>query len=224
MKRMIIKNKFFRRVSLSVLALCLSTLMSACVTTNEDGATTEEVVTPAHEKAEIYANLATGYMKKEQYEIAKRELERALTIAPNHSKSNYIMGLLLIDIEEYAEVERFMARAVQSDPQNSAAAHDLGTFLCQTGKELRSVVYLNPRLEPALLNLAKIKYDDESYLSARAYIERYFAITKPQPAPLLLGYQIELKLNANDVADDYRTQILEQFPSSKEAKGLRNKS
>lgn len=266
MKHMIMKKKLMKSVSLVVMLLAASGFITGCVTTNADGAKTEKIVTPNSEKAEIYANLATGYMKKEQYAIAQLELEKALTIAPNHSKSNYIMGLLLIEIEEYENVERFMVRAVQADSKNSAAAHDLGTFLCQRGKELRSVIYfdkavnnpffnrpelslmrageclnrigqtmkaegylkksldINPRLEPALFNLAKIKYNDESYLSARAYIERYFAITKPQPGPLFLGYQIELKLNAKGVADDYRTQILERFPSSNQAKSLRNKS
>ena len=172
----------------------------------------------------------------------------------------------MIEIEEYDRVEAFMVRAVQSDPKNSAAAHDLGTFLCQTGKEERSVIYFdravanpffnrpelslmrageclnkigkldraetylkkslefNSNLQPSLLNLAKIKYDQASYLSARAYIERYFAITKPQPAALYLGYQIESKLNAKDVAEKYRTAILEEFPSSNQARTLRNKS
>jgi len=242
------------------------TFMSACITTNGDGETTEEEVTPDIEKAEIYADLAIGYMEKEKYETAKGELEKALRIAPNHSKSNYIMGLLLIEIKEYDKVEPFMVKAVQSDPENSSAAHDFGTFLCQRGSELRSVAYfdkavanpffhrpelslmrageclnkvgettkaerylkksldLDPHLGPSLLNLAKIKYNEGSYLSARAYIERYVAITNPQPAELLLGYEIELKLKANDVADDYRKKILENFPSSPQAKSLRDKS
>ena len=266
MKGMTVKNKLIKRVSLVAVVLAASTLISGCVTTNGNGARTEKVEKPASEKADIYTDLAIGYMEKEHYETAQGELEKALAIVPNHSKANYIMGLLLIEIEEYDRVERFMVRAVESDPRNSAAAHDFGTFLCQTGEELRSVTYfdravanpyfnrpelslmrageclnkagqtakaetylkksleLNQRLVPALLNLARIKYDNESYLSARAYIERYFAITKPQPGPLMLGYEIELKLNATDVANDYRTKILEDFPSSNQARTLRDKS
>ena len=263
MKHMIIKKNLMRSVSLVIFSLSTLVFVSGCVTTNGDGATTEKVVTPATEKAEIYANLARGYIKKKQYAVAKGELEKALAIAPDHSKSNYIMGLLMIDIKEYDKVEQFMSKAVQLDPQNSAAAHDFGTFLCQTGKERRAVAYFdkavgnpffqrpelslmrageclykigeteraesylkksldtNPRLKPALFNLAKIKFDEGSYMSARAYIERFYAITKPQPESLFLGYQIESKLGANDVADDYRSTILENFPASEEAQGLR---
>jgi len=66
-----------------------------------------------------------------------------------------------------------------------------------------------------------IKHEQQSYLSARAYIERYLAITKPQPASLLLAYKIESKLKAVDVAEQYRMKLLEEFPGSKQAGSLR---
>ena len=88
---------------------------------------------------------------------------------------------------------------------------------------LKKSLAINARLKPSLFNLAKIKYDAASYLSARAYIERLFAITKPQPASLLLGYQIESKLKADDVASQYRTRLLERFPASDQARSLRTR-
>jgi type IV pilus assembly protein PilF len=135
-------------------------------------------------------------------------------------------------------------------------------FLCQTGKESKSIKYfeiavsnplfdraelsymrageclskindpkaeqylkkalsINGRLRPALLRLAVIKQQSRSHLSARAYIERYFAITEPQPESLLLAYQIESSLNATDVANSYRKQLLTNFPSSVQARSLR---
>ena len=248
------------------LGIVLTPLLTACVTTNGDGATTTEEVTPDRDKADIYAQLAVSYMKKEQYETAQGELEKALLIQPNHSQSNYVMGLLMIQTKQYDKVEGFMVRAVEADSQNSHAAHDFGSFLCQRGEELRSVEYFdravanpyfkrpglslmrageclyqvgrteqaeaylkqslqrNAKFKPALFSLAKIKYETQSYLSARAYIERFNAITKPQPAALLLGYQIELKLNANDVAEKYRAQLLDKFPASAQARSLRNRS
>jgi len=255
-----------KKLTLLVLGFIIISSLSGCVTTNSDGSTTTKTVTPDSDKADIYAQLARGYMNKKQYITAQRELEKSLAISPNHSESNYIMGLLKIQLEQYKDVERFMARAVESDARNSAAAHDFGKFLCQTGQELRSIDYfdkavanpffrrpelslmrageclykvgqvkrsevylkkslkVNPRLKPALFNLAKIKYESQSYLSARAYIERFNAITKPQPAALLLAYQIESKLNANDVARKYRTQLLETFPASTQARSLRNRA
>jgi len=254
------------KTTILALGFALLSQLSACVTTNADGEKTITEVTPDSDKADIYAQLAVNYMKKEQYETAQGELEKAFAIMPSHSQSNYIMGLLMIDTEQYNRVEKFMVRAVESDPNNSHAAHDLGTFLCRSGQEVRAIEYfdkavanpffkrpglslmrageclykvgqversedylkrslrVNSNLKPALFNLAKIKYETQSYLSARAYIERFNAITKPQPAALLLGYQIELKLNANDVAEKYRAQLLDKFPASAQARSLRNRS
>ncbi len=253
---------------LPVVFLTLIVLFSigGCITTDGEGSRTDRAITPANEKADIYAQLAVSYMQKKQFSTAQAELEKALNIAPNHSQSNYIMGLLMIEIKEYDQVEKFISKAIDTDPRNSSAAHDLGTFLCQRGEELRSIKYfdmaaanpyflrpelslmrageclnmigeperaevylkeslkVNPQLKPSLLDLAKIKYEGGSYLSARAYIERFFAITKPQPESLLLGYQIESKLNAIHEANEYRTQLLEKFPSSDQARKLRNKS
>ena len=65
------------------------------------------------------------------------------------------------------------------------------------------------------------RYDANNYLSARAYVERYFAITEPQPDSLLLAYKIESGMNAKSVADSYRTELLNNFPGSKEARSIR---
>ena len=235
----IIKKSAFKLMALSAL-LGSQFSLTACVTTNSDGATTTEVETPLSKKVDIYAELGRNYMQQKQYKIAEQELTKALEISPNHSDSNYIMGLLMIETKQYKRVEPFMLKAVQNNTANSSAAHDLGVFLCQTGQENKSIKYFdkavnnpyfkrpemslmrageclnkvgdsaraetylkealkrNSRMRPALLNLAKIKYDNQSYLSARAYVERYLAITKPQPAALLLAYKIESELNAND--------------------------
>jgi len=262
-KKIASKKALKQIAQLLIVSMALS--LTACVTTNGDGSKVTEVETPDRKKADIYAELARGYIKKKQYQIAERELRKAIQIVPDHSVSNYMMGLLMIETEQYDRVEPFMEKAVNSDNSNSSAAHDFGVFLCQRGQELRSVVYfdkaasnpyferpelsmmrageclykvgdviraetylkkslqLNPQMRPALFNLAKIKYQTKSYLSARAYIERYFAITKPQAASLLLGYQIESKLNARDVAEKYRVMLLENFPGSREARDLRSR-
>lgn len=214
------------------------------------------------DKALIHAQLARGYLQQKQYAIAKEELEEALRINPQHSQSNYIMALLMLELEQYEAAEGHFRDAVKFDRENAAAAHDFGMFLCQIDEERRAVEYfeiaagnplferaelsymrageclarigdagaegylkralsVNPTLRPALYRLALIKHEQNEDFSARAYIERYMSITKPQPAALYLAYQIESKLNAHEVANRYRTQLLEDFPGSEQANQLR---
>lgn len=235
--------------------------ISACVSSGKTDFS-KSSKKPKSDKAMIHAQLARGYLQKKQYAVARDELNQALRINPNHSISNYVMALLMMELKQYEDTERYFARAVRSDPQNSSAAHDYGMFLCQIHKERESVEYFelaannplferpdlslmrageclarikdpnaeaylkkalskNSRLSPALFRLAVLKYRDANYFSARAFIERYFAINKPQPQTLMLAYQIESKLNATDAADKYRKMLLNDFSGSDQAAELR---
>lgn len=264
-------NRMFSRylskhaAGVRVSAIVLATLVvSACTTTGPRPSVTNQQVQTQSDKALIHAQLAKNYLQQKQYAVAKNELETALKIDANHSDSNYVMALLMMELKQLEVAEKHFNRAVKSNRQNSAAAHDFGMFLCQTGRERKAVEYfeiaaenplfgkselsymrageclskindaqaetylkralqVNSRLRPALYRLAQINNDNQSYLSARAYIERFLAITDPQPESLLLAYKIESNLNATDVAAEYRRQLLADFPGSREAGQLRNK-
>ena len=254
-------NRWWRVIAISGVML-----LSGCASTGSGSSSSgDSDALSRADKALIHAQLARGYLQQKQYAIAKSELERALKINPSHSDSNYVMALLMLELEQYETAEEHFARAVRSDRENSPAAHDFGMFLCQIGKERKAVEYfeiaasnplfdrselsymrageclskiddpnaeaylkralsVDPRLRPALYQLAILKNEARSYLSARAYIERYLAITKPQPGALLLAYKIESSLKADDVAEKYRRQLLEEFPASEQAIQLRQQT
>lgn len=244
--------------------LLILNFSTACVTsTVENSSVPNEKRMSQDDKALIHTQLAQSYLEKKQYSVAKQSLEKALSISPNHSNSNYVMGLLMLELEQHDKAESYLKTAVETNTENSSAAHDLGMVLCQRNKQQESIEYfrlaarnplfnkpelsymrageclsqldkdkeateylkkalnINPALRPALIRLSKIQYDNESYFSARAYIERYFAITKPQPGALLLGFQIESALNSSEAATKYKKSLLEGFPGSKAAKVLR---
>ena len=257
---MVIRGVYFKLILLLILGIVLA----GCGSAPKNSSPNSKRVFAHSDKAMVHAQLGKSYLQQKQYAVAKSELEKALRIESNHSESNYVMALLMMELGDYEVAEGHFQRAVRYDRENSAAAHDFGMFLCQTNQQVRAIEYfeiaagnplfgrselsymragecleqinddraekylkralsIDPQLRPALYRLAFIKYQASSYLSARAYIERYMAITKPQPAALLLAYKIELQLNATDVADRYRSQILEDFPGSEQASSLRVK-
>jgi len=246
----------------AAIATVLIALLTACASTPGSSKSSSQTEDPRAAKAMIHTKLARGYMQQDQYATAKVELERALSIYPGHSDSNYVMALLMIKLEQYPDAEKFYKRAIRNNPRNSSAAHDFGVFLCQIGKQRDAIEYfdiavsnplfdkaelsymragkclssikdqqaeaylkkalsINPQLRPALYRLALVKYGESNFLSARAYIERFLAITNPQPASLLLAYKIESSLNATDVAERYRRTLMKDFPGSQEAASLR---
>lgn len=255
----------YKNIKKACQIILVSVAVSACASSPNKPKIEAAEKKPSEERALLHTRLARGYMEKQQYATAKQELEKALRLEPNHSDSNYVMGLLMIQLRNNDDAEYYLDRAVKNDRENSSAAHDFGMFLCQTGKESKSVEYFkiaasnplferselsymrageclakigdnraesflkqalstNPRLRPALYRLALIKRDEGQNLSARAYIERYMAITKPQPEALYLAYEIESSLKANDVADTYRKRILREFPGSRAADKLREQN
>jgi len=255
----------FTLILVSFLCACTTATTSSSPNVSNAPTSVSSVRKNADEKALIHTKLARSYMEQGQYSTARDSLKKALSVSSNHSDANYVMALLMSQLKKYPEAERHFARAVASDNENSAAAHDFGTFLCQTGKNekakkyfdiavsnplferaelsymrageclanidsseaevyLKKALSINPRLAPALFKLARMKYDAKTYLSSRAYIERLFAITEPQPESLLLAYQIESSLNAYDVADEYKTKLMKNFPASKQARSVRGES
>ncbi|NND81512.1 MAG: type IV pilus biogenesis/stability protein PilW [Gammaproteobacteria bacterium] len=245
-------------LTLRLVLLCVALIASACTSTGPRPSVTNKQELTQADKALIHARLARNYLAQKQYAVAKSELEKALRINPGHSDSNYVMALLMMELQQYDTAEKHFTRAVKSNKRNSAAAHDFGMFLCQTGRERRAVDYfelaaanplferselsymrageclskisdpaaeqylkralsVNPELRPALYQLAVLKYQAGAFLSARAYVERYLAVTPPRAEALWLAYQVESKLNALEVAEAYRQLLMKEFPGSEEA-------
>ena len=172
--------------------------------------------------------MALLMIRLEQYQEAEVYYERAVRNDPENSSAAHDFGVFLcqlgkerraIDYFEIAVSNPLFKRAELSYMRAGECLANIG----DAGAEqyLKKSLSINPRLRPALYRLAVVKYEAGSYLSARAYIERYFAITNPQPAALLLAYKIESNLNAMDVAESYRSKLLREFPGSEEAASLR---
>ncbi len=216
----------------------------------------------ARKRADVSTQLAINYMKRNQFEIAREELEHALRVEPDHSAANHAMAALQDRLGNDGAAEKYYKHAVRSDAENSRAAHDFGTFLCRRGRlrqalqqyenalanplyrqpeitnlrageclvshgkseeaepHLHKALRVNPTLAPALYHMANIHYQRGNYLSARGYIERYFAIASNTPASLLLAYKIENTLQAPEFAEEYAVLLRSKFAGSKEAKEL----
>ena len=93
---------------------------------------------------------------------------------------------------------------------------------------LRRALEINPRLSAALLTMAELGFKKRNYLMARAHIERYNAVAGVTAAGLMWAYRIERVSGSPAVAEEYKQELINKFPSSKEAglvrKGYRSRS
>jgi type IV pilus assembly protein PilF len=84
----------------------------------------------------------------------------------------------------------------------------------------RKALTANPKYATALYQMAVLLLEQEKYLSARAYLERYHGVAQPTAASLWLGVQIEKQLKGFAKANDYKKQLLKDFPDSPEIQKL----
>jgi len=242
-----------------VVAVITATLLAACTTEGPTATPTS----PA-KRADIHADLAWGYMKRGQDDIAGQELEHALAVAPNHPRSNYYMAILKSRRQEFDAAEKYYVAAIDADPKYTEAVHNYAALLCARGKRDKSIRYfdraladasyparplafqhlgeclyntkprdavgaeralrqaleLDPNLAASLRLMAQISYDTGRYLSARAFIERYFAGRQESAPALLLAVKIEQAMKNRAAADRYAERLVRQYPKSPEAQSL----
>ncbi len=172
--------------------------------------------------------MALLLLELQQYEEAERYFQKAVRFDRFNSAAAHDYGVFLcrageeLKSQEYFEIAASNPLFERAELSYMRAGECLARVNDPRAEDfLKKALALNPSLRPALFQLAQINYDNGVYLSARAYIERYFAITNPQSAALYLAYQIELKNGAREEAQTYRTRILEEFPGSREASLLR---
>ena len=183
-------------------------------------------LSPSHSDSNYV--MALLMMKLEQYSSAESHFERAVASDRDNSSAAHDFGTFLCQINKEIKAVKYFDIAA-SNPlfeQAKLSYARAGECIAKSDPKrsedyLRKALSLDNRLRPALYSLAQLKFKQGNHLSARAYVERYLAITVPQPESLMLAYKIESNLKASKQAEQYRSQLLKTFPGSKQAREVR---
>jgi type IV pilus assembly protein PilF len=89
---------------------------------------------------------------------------------------------------------------------------------------LRSALKMEPDFPDALLNMAKLNFAQQNYLSSRAFMQRYEVAAKHQAESLLLAYRIEMASRDSRAANKYKILLEANFPDSNETAEVRRLS
>ena len=169
--------------------------------------------------------LAVYYERMKNDEEASDFYESAISKDPdNYSiKSNY--GHFLCQRGKNDKGMTYLQEAIDSplNKRSWLALTNIG--LCklrqndanQAEDYFRRALQANPAYPPALQEMIKLSYNDQEFMSARALLERFSAVSKPTPAALWYGFQIERALGNRQGAETYKDQLLTSFPTSNEA-------
>lgn len=129
-------------------AMAVVIVASACTTTgpgSSEGAQQPMSSKPAQseqqQRAKVHTELGSLYMLDGRAAIALEEARIALAADSDYAPAYNLLGLTHMTLNEPRLAEDNFERALRLAPGDPEIANNFGWFLCQTGREQRSIAY-----------------------------------------------------------------------------------
>ena len=182
----------------------------------------DQTYAPAH------TVLAVLYETLGELDLAETHYREALKYDPSDGDTNNNYGAFMCRNGNYKGTDQYFLTAVKDPFYKTPAIAYANAGKCSLGQDdldkaeryLRQSLGYNKDLPSALLPMAEISYRQGNYLGARAFLQRYDSVGTLNEDSLLLGYRIESSLDDTESANRYRTELLQQYPRSSQAKQL----
>lgn len=160
---------------------------------------------------------------------AERHFRRAISEQADNSEARNNYGVFLCERNRLDEADKQFRAALANPLYRTPDQAALNAGLCAlrkpdkgaAAKYLRLALEKDPRLTPALYQMARLSFESGQMLSARGFMQRYFDVGQDTPEALLLAFRIERALGAKDAQASYAVRLRGKFPDSAEAKQLR---
>ncbi len=114
-------------------------LLTGCAT--QDGSMYQQK--PVSERIQAWNNLASEYIRLQQYEDAKRPLKQALAIDSKASTSLMLMALVFQHQDEYVTAGEYYRKALHVAPGNAMINNNYGVFLLNRQRYAEACLYLS---------------------------------------------------------------------------------
>jgi len=163
------------------------------------------------------------------FDKADYHFSRATSIDPDNAESLNSYGVFLCERGKISEAVKRFDKALLNPLYKIPAQANLNAGLClmkaakkiEAEKYFRTALKHDPKLPKALYQMALISYGKGRALSARGFMERFFAVGKDTSESLYLAARIEKFLGDRNAAASYRVRLKGRFPDSPEAKTLK---
>ncbi len=168
--------------------------------------------------------IALLYQRLGENDKAEKHFEKAVQQQPDYSEAQNNYGVFLCQQGRYDEAEKRFLKALENPLYSSAAfAYENAGLCTEKGGAIqraegyfRKALQMVPSLPKSLLHMADISYQQQNYLQARAYIQRFQQAARWTPQALLMGIKIETKLADKNAVSSYKLILRSRFPDSDE--------
>ena len=93
------------------------------------------------QRAKVHTELGTLYMQRGNMGVALEEARAALAADPGYAPAYNLQGLVYMQLRENQAAETSFEKALGVAPTDPEVNNSFGWFLCQTGREQRSIQY-----------------------------------------------------------------------------------
>ncbi|MCI0400251.1 MAG: type IV pilus biogenesis/stability protein PilW [Gammaproteobacteria bacterium] len=179
----------------------------------------------------VPAHIAMGllYQRLGDNNHAEKYYKQALRLAPDNPQALNSYGQYLCQTGRTSESEKYFLKAAENRFYQAPEVAYTNAGICalregnvDKGEQyFRSALEFNPNVTTALFHMADISYNNQSYLSARGYLQRYLELSDQSPQILWLGIRIERELGDKDAVASYSLALKANYPNSNEAQLLR---
>jgi len=183
---------------------------------------------PQHALAHNY--LGVLYSRLERPQLAYKHFNRSVQLSPNDSSILNNYAIFLCEQKKFDEA-RVKFKKVINNPLyiNRAGAYQSAGWCAMENNNLplseelyRKSLDISPNLSGSLFGLAKLNYQQENYIQAWDYFQRYDQVTIPDADALWLGVNILNSMSNPDrnLLSSYELQLKSKYPESDETKML----
>lgn len=167
-----------------------------------------------------HAAVAILYTRLDELTLADKHYRRALFIEPKNSTFNNNYGAFLCGSNKVDKAIGYFEK-VLADPTYPAHENvytNIGMCLRRkpdlprAEENFRKALQKNPRYAKALSQMALVNYQQQDYMQARAFLQRFEGVAQPSADLLLLGMRIEKRLGNNEGAADYGRRLKQTYP------------
>lgn len=148
---------FSSRGIATFVALAAATLMVACSDVNlrsenaaEQPVSQQTATSDVQQRAKVHTELGAMYLQRGNMAVALDEARLALSADANYAPAHNLMGLAYMQLKEDRAAENSFERAISLAPGDPEINNSFGWFLCQSGREQRSLAYFNTAIKSSL--------------------------------------------------------------------------
>jgi type IV pilus assembly protein PilF len=171
-----------------------------------------------------YRGLGLVEAKALNLKLAQGYLQRAVSLDPGNIAAVSDYAIMLCQAGSAASGVNVLEKNIKN-PELTGLPVKLAFGSCyqadgQTEKAIlayKEVLALDPDLQQALLAMAHLKYSAKNFLSASAFLQRYFYTNTISSDALLLAANVEHTLDNPEERDYYTQQLWSRYPRSKQA-------